>query len=50
MKNNDDEDAASISLRDINFPKKDGDWERISSVTINDITNPYYRSLAAIHK
>jgi hypothetical protein len=49
MKNADDEDAASISLRDINVPKKDGDWERISSVTINDITNPYYRSLVAIH-
>ena len=49
MKTTDDDDAASISLRDINVPKKDeDDWEKISSVTINDITNPYYRSLLAI--
>ena len=48
--NDDEEDGASISLRDINVPRKEGgDWERVSSVTINDITNPYYRSLLAIH-
>lgn len=45
----DDDDAASMSLLDINIPKKDdGDWEKISSVTITEITNPYYRSLLAI--
>ncbi|KAL3803496.1 hypothetical protein HJC23_014044 [Cyclotella cryptica] len=46
MKNEDD-DEASISLREINVPKK-GDWCTISSVTISDITHPYYCSASAI--
>lgn len=46
MKNEDD-DEASISLREINVPKK-GDWCRISSVTISDISHPFHCSTSAI--
>ncbi|KAL7480047.1 hypothetical protein ACHAW6_005752 [Cyclotella cf. meneghiniana] len=46
MKNEDD-DEASFSLREINVPKT-GDWCRISSVTISDITHPFYCSTSAI--
>jgi hypothetical protein len=47
MKNCDDdhEDEASISLRDINIPGR-SDWCKVSSITI-DTNNPFYIQLAA---